>query len=356
MKLKKLISLSLAITMVFTATLSSSASAEIGGEDVISPQYNEFEISAIMQKQILKDNINFDAAENNITPYYTTSVHNSLIDEAMDGAEAVGKTLKDVYWNDMRTICNNCDNWYPGNATYSSAIHGNRNYYATLKYLWTYALKISQSSTLSLNQQCDKVASECLALFDCNQFEIARGADGVTDYNYIHCLGNVAKDVMSRYGGKSDYTGDKVKYRKFLIFGVIMHYFGDLAAHRTRVSQVLIDRMIDPNYANSQNKFTRSDFSNDEWNRLTARIQAKNLDFTNIVGLLDETNKGNDRIQRIRSRYEDNVNVIPSRLKEAKLNAYWFMQHYLEGYNAGVLAPVYSIDYIFADLYYKATW
>lgn len=355
MKLRKILCLSLAAAVTFTSAINLTVSAQIGGESVTPPN-NEFEMSAIIQKQILKNDHNFEENENNITPYYAVSVHNAIINEAMNGAEAVGKELKDVYWNDMRTICNNCDNWYPGNATYSSAIHGNRNYYATLKYLWTYALKISKSSTLSLSQQCDKVANECLALFDCNQFEIARGTDGVTDYNFIHCLGNVSKDVLSRYGNKSDYTGDKVKYRKFLIFGVIMHYFGDLAAHRTRVSQVLIDRMSDSNYANSQNKFTRSDFSASEWTRLTSRIQAKTLDYTNIIGLLDANNKSNDRIKYIRNRYEDNVKVIPSRLSEAKLNAYWFMQHYLEGYNAGILAPVYNIDYIYADKYYQATW
>lgn len=367
-KIKRLLCLSLVIAITATAYSNiAPASAVIGGEDFVSCQYSETEMTAIIQKQILKDTIDFDEyEESNISPLYAESVHRTLIDEAKKGADSIGKTLKNVYWNDMEEICVNCDSLYTvAKNSYNSPIHGNRNYYATLKYLWTYALKISKSSTLSLSKQCDQVASECLALFDCDQFETARGADGVKDYTYLPRLGAICKEVILNYATSSDYTGNKVEYRKFLVFGLIMHYFGDIAAHRTRVTHVMIDRMTDPDFINGQNRFTRSNFSDTEWARLTARISAKNIDFTTIAtvysssntnGILDSNNSSTSRISYIRGRYEDNVKVIPSRLSEAKLNAYWFMQHYLEGYNAGVLAPVYNIDYVFADKYYQATW
>ena len=69
-KIKRLLCLSLVIAITATAYSNiAPASAVIGGEDFVSCQYSETEMTAIIQKQILKDTIDFDEyEESNISP------------------------------------------------------------------------------------------------------------------------------------------------------------------------------------------------------------------------------------------------------------------------------------------------
>ena len=320
MKFKNILSLTLATTIAFTATLSSSAS--IFADDVEIPQTEESQSfgSLILEKikSNCKDlnegvisigNSNNDGQE--ISPLWTGSVHDEIVE---DGGS---QYLPSEYLPLIEKICKWCDD--ETKISFSTCIHGNRNYAATLKFLWKFAQVIGDKSISGTYSQLSANAKN-VALAQFNNKGIINNQ---TDYEGLLDLATRTEAIINQYG-----KAKTPEERKYLIFGVIFHFFGDVTAHRTVVPQFLVDRATDPNYANNPNKLNKSDFSTTGWETIKAGVKNKSLDFTHLQYYFRADYDGNKL-----TAYEDNPKVVPNRVLESITMVDYFLRTFDNGFN-----------------------
>ena len=248
MKLRKILCLSLAAIVTFTTTISLTASAQIGGESAEESQ----SFGCIILDKMKNNTSNNDSL--GISPLWTGDTH----DEIIIGGD--NNYIPAAYSDLVYKICKWCDD--KTKIPETTCLHGNRNYVATLKFLWTFAQKISVNSGVACDIQSAKAKKDCLAMFSKEKFDNLNSYDK-QDYVQLVTLANTAEYVINTYGKFKNGEG-----RKYLIVGLIMHFLGDVTAHRTIVPKFMIDRATDSNYANSVNRFNKNDFSNIEWNKL----------------------------------------------------------------------------------------
>ena len=334
-KAKRLLCLSLAILTAFTAALSSTASAT--SIDNVENHDENLPFGCIILDKMFDDTSDSDNTidvnpDSGISPLWTGDVHDDII------ISADNNYIPAAYEDLVYKICRWCDD--PTKIPFSTCLHGNRNYVATLKFLWTYAQKISVNSGEAYNVQSAKAKSECLAMFSKEKFDNLNAYDK-KDYVELVNLSNTAKYVINNYGKTKNGEG-----RKYLIVGLIMHFLGDVTAHRTIVPKFMIDRATDPNYANSVNRFNKKDFSTTEWSRIIAEYNNGSLDFTLIQWLLDDTSETSRN--KMLPKYEDNPKVVPNRILASETMAEYFL-HY---FNNGFVDSIFDIPYANVDLIY----
>ena len=325
MKLRKILCLSLAAAVTFTSAINLTVSAEIGRENA-----NENQSFGC----IILDKMRNEKSDNNnsgISPLWTGDTH----DEIITGGDS--NYIPAAYSDLVYKICKWCDDETKIPST--TCLHGNRNYVATLKFLWTYAQKISVNSGEVYHVQSSNAKSQCLAMFDKQKFD-NRNYDK-EDYVQLVTLANTTEYVINTYGKFKNGEG-----RKYLIVGLIMHFLGDITAHRTIVPKFMFDRATDPNYVNNVNRFNKNHFSNTEWNKLLAAYNNGSLDFSQIQWILDDTSEANRK--RMLPKYEDNPNVVPNRILASETMIDYFL-HY---FNYGFMDSIFDIPYDDVNLIY----
>ncbi len=341
MKLKKLLCLTLTTTIAFTATLSSSSS--IFAEDIQETEESQCFGSLILEKMkndyenSNDDTISVGNSNNNsseISPMWTGSVHDEII------FNNNFNYFPEKYEDLVMKICRWCDD--TSRIPSTTCLHANRNYVATIKFLWTFAKKISVDNGQSCSAQSSKAKKDCLAMFSKTKFD-NRNADK-KDYVELVNLANTAEYVINNYGKTK--TGNE---RKYLIYGLIMHVIGDLTAHRTIVPKFLFDRATDSNYVNSKNRFDKSDFTSTEWSKLLSSYNNGSLDFAEIKNCVAKSKNS-----KMLSRYEDNPKVVPNRVLAAETMAEYFMHYFSKGFLITIFdIPYYNVDLIYYDSKYK---
>ena len=217
-------------------------------------------------------------------------------------------------------------------------MHGCHNYAASLKFLWKYAQVIGDKNISGTCVQLSANAKNvALALFNGKYIKLYNPNN---DYYYLNDLAIRTEAVINTYGKTK--TPEE---RKYLIYGVILHLLGDITAHRTIVPQFMVDRATDSQYANSKNKFDKSDFPNN-WDKIKSEVKNGRLCFNHIKDYVSDAEKN-----YVRNRYEDNTKVVPNRVLAAETMADYFMHYFSSGFNISILdnipyANVKLINYI----------
>ncbi len=338
MKFKKFLSLTLATTIAFTATLSSSAS--IFADDVEIPQTEESQSfgSLILEKiksnygdSNIDDSVATPINPNNgseIAPMWNGATHDDIITDNNFGY------IPEKYVDLVMKICRWCDD--PTRISNSTCIHGNCNYVASLKFLWKYAKVIGNKNISGTYSQLSANAKN-VALAQFNNKGIINNK---ADYQGLLDLATRTVAIINQYGKEKT-----PKERKYLIYGVILHLLGDITAHRTIVPQFMVNRVNDPNYKNSENKFETKHFGNN-WSYVKSLVQNGNIDFTT----LQRYSSGELSIKEFRKRYEDNTKVVPNRVLAAETMAEYFMRKFSGGFDVNIFdvhyANVTLINYI----------
>lgn len=339
MKLRKILCLSLAAAVTFTLAINLTVSAQIGGENA---NENQSFGCIILDKM---RNEKSDNDNSGISPLWTGDTH----DEIIMGGDS--NYIPAAYSDLVYKICKWCDD--ETKIPFATCLHGNRNYVATLKFLWTYAQKISVNSGEAYHVQSSNAKSQCLAMFDKQKFDNLNSYDK-QDYVHLVKLADTTEYVINTYGKFKNGEG-----RKYLIVGLIMHFLGDVTAHRTIVPKFMIDRATDSNYTNSINRFNKKDFSNAEWNKLITEYNNGSLDFSLIQNLLikrsGETDEDlNKRKVSIRKRYEDNPSVVPNRILQSETMVDYFFHYFNNGFDDSIFDSSYSnINLIYLNNKYK---
>ncbi len=338
MKFKKFLCLTLATTIAFTATLSSSVS--IFAEDIQETEESQSFGSFILEKMTCESedinnddfiaspiNQNNDSSE--ITPMWNLGTHEEIITNNNFGY--IPKKYVDL----VVKICKWCDD--PSKISKTRCLHGSNNYAASLKLLWKYAQVIGNKNISGTYSQLSANARKVsLALFDS---KVIKRKSDKTDYNELVNLAVRAEAVINCYGKTKT-----PKERKYLIWGMILHLIGDINAHRTVVPKFLVARATDPKYASSENRFDMTKFHYDEWQKIVDGVNNGTLCFSAIKRKLrpdrqsDAAQKDKNSIyHQIRRRYEDNPKVVPNRLLSAETMAEYFMRTFSKGFNIAIL-------------------
>ena len=352
MKFKKFLSLTLATTIAFTATLSSSAS--IFADDVEIPQTEESQSfgSLILEKiksnygdSNIDDSVATPINPNNgseIAPQWNLGTHDEIISNNYSGY------IPEKYIDLVMKICRWCDD--PKKIIKSDCMHGCHNYVASLKFLWKYAKVIGNKNISGTYSQLSANAKNvALALFNNKYIKTNNPSN---DYYYLNDLAIRTEAVINTYGKTK--TPEE---RKYLIYGVILHLLGDITAHRTIVPNFLVTRATDPQYANSENRFDMTQLFPDEWSDIVDGVKNGTLFFSEIKRMLrpdrqsDAAKKDkNSPYHQIRRRYEDNPKVVPNRVLAAETMAEYFMRKFSGGFDVNIFDTHYAnvtlINYI----------
>ena len=330
MKFKKILSLTLATTIAFTATLSSSAS--IFADDVEIPQTEESQSFGSLILEKIKsnyENSNIDDSvatpinSNNgseISPMWNGTTHDDIITDNNFGY------IPEKYVDLVMKICRWCDD--PTRISKTTCIHGNRNYVASLKFLWKYAQVIGDKNISGTYSQLSANAKN-VALAQFNNKGIINNQ---TDYEGLLDLATRTVAIINQYG-----KAKTPEERKYLIYGVILHLLGDITAHRTIVPQFMVDRVNDPNYKNSKNKFETKHFGNN-WSYVKGLVKNGSIDFTT----LQKYSSGELSEKGFRDRYEDNIKVVPNRVLTAETMAEYFMRKFSGGFDVNIFDVHYA--------------
>ena len=322
MKLRKILCLSLAAAVTFTSAINLTVSAEIGGENA---NENQSFGCIILDKM---RNEKSDNDNSGISPLWTGDTH----DEIIMGGDS--NYIPAAYSDLVYKICKWCDD--ESKIPKTTCLHGNRNYVATLKFLWTYAQKISVNSGEAYHVQSSNAKSQCLAMFDKQKFD-NRNYDK-EDYVQLVTLANTTEYVINTYGKFKNGEG-----RKYLIVGLIMHLLGDVTAHRTVVPKKMVTNAGSTFNKNNKSRFVISDFTTAGWNKIKSEVDNANLDFTHIQDYFSENFNGNKL-----TRYEDNPNCIPNRV----LSSESMIDYFLHYFNYGFMDSIFDIPYDDVNLIY----
>lgn len=324
MKLRKILCLSLAAAVTFTSTVSSTSSAAVASE--VTNQNQCFGC-------IILDKMKNDMSDSNenpgISPLWTGDTH----DEIILGGD--NNYIPAAYSDLVYKICKWCDD--KSKIPFATCLHGNRNYVASLKFLWTYAQKISVNSGEAYNVQSEKAKTECLTMFSKEKFDNLNPADK-KDYVELVKLADTTEYVINTYGKFKNGEG-----RKYLIIGLIMHLLGDVTAHRTVVPKKMVTNAGSTFNKNNQSRFVISDFTTAGWNTIKSEVNNANLDFTHIQYYFSEDFTGNKL-----TRYEDNPDCIPNRV----LSSESMIDYFLHYFNYGFMDSIFDIPYDDVNLIY----
>ena len=200
MKFKNILSLTLATTIAFTATLSSSAS--IFADDVEIPQTEESQSfgSLILEKiksnyedSNIDDSVATPINPNNgseIAPQWNLGTHDDIITDNNFGY------IPEKYVDLVMKICRWCDD--KSKIIRSDCMHGCHNYVASLKFLWKYAQVIGDNSISGTYSQLSANAKNvALALFNNKYIKTNNPSN---DYYYLNDLAIRTEAVINTYG------------------------------------------------------------------------------------------------------------------------------------------------------------
>ncbi len=227
MKLKQFLCLTLATTMTFTATLSSSAS--IFADDAESPKTEESQsfASKFFDELVTlsEDTNNENQNDYQISPMWLKEDHDDIID-----ANVV------LISEEKRTIMKHCSEWADTcfkatNPTVVSVpgLHGPGNYVINLKFLWYFAIylgkKDNPTSTSDMDNKINAAKNSAV--------EKIKGTKG---YNTSQL-----QDLIKKSGTLVKYNGAKMQNDTLLksakmktrILGYAAHLVGDVYSHRT---------------------------------------------------------------------------------------------------------------------------
>ncbi|MGN1031873.1 MAG: hypothetical protein ACI4PU_00285 [Intestinibacter sp.] len=282
------------------------------------------------------------------------SVHGAIIDVANETAETKipAKYLNSV----VKVVCQWCDTkWYvyerdsDNNYIYDSAgnkvknekaieaIHASSNYLATLKYLWVFAKEIAKHETGdNITTDVNNASRKALAQLPENV-----KISGTKVGDMIAQLDNMTKKIIKAHykvtaSHPTQTEGGKCKY---IIYGMLMHFFGDIYAHRLKVPKTSVEAFksgFDPADFNEKKMFYKSDFTATERTKLISAIEAKEVTFSQIKNYV---NTSSVIYKKLNSKYIDNKNFYPGRVVEAEDTATTFLDWYSYGFDATLVVP-----------------
>jgi Zn-finger protein len=296
------------------------------------------------------------------------SVHGAIIDVANETADTKipAKYLDSV----VKVVCQWCDTkWYVyekdanKNYIYDSdgnkvknekaveAVHASSNYLATLKYLWKFAKEIAKHETgANVTTDVNNASAKALA-----QLPAKVKKSGTVAGDMIAQLDNMTKRIIKAHykvtsAHPTQTEGGKCKY---IIYGMLMHLFGDLYAHRLKVPKTSVEAFksgFNSANFNSKKMFYKSDFSASERSSLISAVEAKEVSFTQIKNYV---NTSSAIYTKLNSKYVDNKNFYPGRVVEAEDTAATFLDWYSDGFEA-VLVDPYNFTLDKYDTYLEA--
>lgn len=288
-----------------------------------------------------------DQADIVVEGLWSRSMHDEIISDAA-GGESYDIPAK--YFTLVSTICNDCDKTYKANSQYGSCLHGGRNYYATLKFLWAFAKKINTTSSIS-KTKVKQYKTECLNLFNKDKFIAAWNYDtnmANTDYNCLVKLANITETVVNKHMNDSIL---KSKNKKYIVFGLIMHVLGDVTAHRTIVPKCMTKNAT-KNFSN-KNAFDLRDFSAANWTKLVDAVNEQRIDFTSISGWGLMSN--HVEYSSNNAKYEDNIKVIENRWLFSQTMVDYFLRYFKKGFKIDIFDSFYkNVDLINMNIYKNA--
>ena len=296
------------------------------GSLILEKMKNEYENSNDNTISIVDSN----NSGSEISPMWNGGTHDEIITNNYFGY------IPEKYIDLVVKLCRWCDD--PSKIMKIPCIHGNCNYVASLKFLWKFAQVIGNKNISGTYSQLSANAKN-VALAQFNNKGIINNK---TDYQGLLDLATVTAAIINQYG-KTKTPNE----RKYLIYGVILHLLGDTTAHRTIVPKFMVDRVNDPNYKNSENKFETKHFGSN-WSQVKSLVQNGNIDFTTLQKYSEK--KDEVSIKEFRNRYEDNQKVVPNRVLAAETMAEYFMRKFSNGFNVNIFdvryANVTLINYI----------
>lgn len=322
MKFKNILSLSMALTMAFTATLSSSAS--IFADDVEISQADEsLSFTSSFFDEILEQseqsNIE-NSDEYGISPMWLKDDHQNMLDSIINnyGTQEFKnnkETIKLGAFEADDKLKNSCKN-----------LHGKDNYVASLKFLWKFAKCLGKKDSL------DTAKNTALSSLPAG----LRGGDMKIMAN------NIVKYI------KNNHSSYSLVNKKCYVIGLTCHLISDVFAHR----------MIVPNYTS----FAKSDFDSNPniktFDIPTLKKIAKNPGdnmeskykkceyFVEIVKLgvmefRDIKHFVKSTVQN--SKYEDNISFYNNRYKNSVDALECFIQNFKDGFDESIFVPYYGL-------------
>ena len=236
MKLKNILSLTMALTMAFTATLGSSASIFADDVDVQETEENQSFTSLFFDElleQSEQSNIE-NPDEYGISPMWLSDGHDDLIDSAASLSENDSEIMKhcSAWADDCFPAHNNSKNSY---VTTIPALHGLKNYVINLKFLWYFAIYLGkQPNPTSYDDMNTKIKAARSSAIE--------KLKGTTAYKNKST--NNLQDLIDKSGTLVKYNGAKKMNDSLLksakmkkrILGYAAHLAGDIFAHRTMVT------------------------------------------------------------------------------------------------------------------------
>lgn len=295
------------------------------------------------------------------TPYWYAgtsssnySVHGKIIDNANKGT--VNKIPEKYLESVVKVVCQWCDTkWYiyekdeNKNFIYDSngnkvknekaieAIHGVSNYLATLKYLQKFAKVIAKHETgANITTDVNEASRKALAQLPDNV-----KTEGTVVGDMVAQLDNMTKRIIKAHYKVTDShptqtEGGKCKY---IIIGMLMHFFGDICAHRLIVPKTSVESFrsdFNNSNFNAKKMFYKSDFTSSERTKLTNAIEARVATFSQIKNYVSPSST---IYNQLNSKYVDNGDFYPGRVTEAVIIATNFLNWYSGGFVPDLLDP-----------------
>ncbi len=276
----------------------------------------------------------------NVKGLWGSSGHKETIQHA---ADAVG-TLSSSEITLISKISNLADTDYPASKGYT-CLHSNWNYVLSLKYLWTFAKKIQNSTATTISAQVKEAESAArkIALSNANN-------NSKDELKYFNNLVSATSSMV-----KSQGKGfvNKPKQRRNIVFGFIFHLLGDLYAHNTVVPKYTISGTTyktSKTITSKDANLAKSDFN--DWNGLKSLIKAEDIAFTGLQNkhrLPKTQSEKNDKSyvskqqKYLRGRYEDNTSFCKERFEDAKDACEFFIVNYSSGFSLATIQPVYGL-------------
>lgn len=274
-------------------------------------------------------------------------VHGKIIDAAstING----GALVPDRYMKIVRSICQKCDaSWGTQSDYYSGRVHATDNYIATFKYLWTFALDISK---------CENITPQIIDEVSVNAWISV--PEKIRDTYSMYLLDELTLYALKTYyNTEITYDEEEFNYKisehtksrrcKYIIYGLMSHFIGDLYAHRIIIPEKAIATLLlksNPNYV----KFDGSDshkafyFNPDhfvDFDKSSLKTDIKNgtLAFNKLKEYY--TGSGDTPIKMLNTNYVDNAKFYSDRVDEAALTLSAFFLAYSEGYDSSILEPI----------------
>ena len=291
MKLKQILCLTLATTIAFTATLSSSVSIFADDVEIQETEESQSFASSIFEEILSKSEESNIENPNDygISPMWLRKYHQDIIDYNVGD-------LPEYHIRILKATGDWADRWFSD----IKALHGIGNYVINLEFLWYFAVYLGK-------QNDPKNATQMNNAINAAKNSAIEKIKGTTAYKNKNNGENKLQNLITncaklvKYDGWNGVNSTKLTATemKMRILGYASHLIGDVYAHRTMLT--------------STSGLTLSYFKSS----LKTDVPKGIVQFIDLNRnyLLDSNKKG-----EINEKYIDNPSFRPNRYDDAMLN------------------------------------